>query len=157
MLALDLPILREVELVLVWTVHTLFEYAQFPLLENQFVSSIHKCYFGKIRSAFMSQHLEFCYCEQVFFFSFQKRSWSDSCLTLGQICAFCDIQATGFPVLAKNWLSTLKQAFSLWVKACNRLALASRSWSYSGEASEFLVCTSSISASGCFASLSPRL
>ena len=42
MLVLDLPILREVELVLIWTVHTLFEYAQFPLLENQFVSSIHK-------------------------------------------------------------------------------------------------------------------
>ena len=45
MLVLDLPILREVELVLVWTVHTLFEYAQFPLLENQFISSIHKFYF----------------------------------------------------------------------------------------------------------------
>ena len=42
MLVLDLPILREVELVLVWTVHTLFEYAQFPLPENQLVSSIHK-------------------------------------------------------------------------------------------------------------------
>ena len=41
-LVLDLPILREVELVLVWTVHTLFEYAPFPVLENQFVSSIHK-------------------------------------------------------------------------------------------------------------------
>ena len=37
MLVLDLPLLREVELVLVWTVHTLLEYAQFPLLENQFV------------------------------------------------------------------------------------------------------------------------
>ena len=46
--------LCEVELVLVWTVHILFEYAQFPLLENQFVSSIHKIHiFGKIRSVFM--------------------------------------------------------------------------------------------------------
>ena len=46
-LVLDLPILREVELVLVWIVHTLFEYAQFPLLENQFVFPIHKYYFRK--------------------------------------------------------------------------------------------------------------
>ena len=45
MLVLDLPVLCEVELVLVWTVHTLFEYVQIPLLENQFVSSIHKYYF----------------------------------------------------------------------------------------------------------------
>ena len=45
MLVLDLPILREVQLVLVWTVHTLFEYAQFSLLENQFVFSTHKYYF----------------------------------------------------------------------------------------------------------------
>ena len=39
MLVLDLPILREVELVLVWTVHTLFEYAQFSLLENRLFNS----------------------------------------------------------------------------------------------------------------------
>ena len=45
MLVLDLPILREVELILVRTVHTLFEYAQFPLLENHFVSSVHTYYF----------------------------------------------------------------------------------------------------------------
>ena len=32
-------------LVLDLLVHTLFEYAQFPLVENQFVSSIHKYYF----------------------------------------------------------------------------------------------------------------
>ena len=38
-LVLDLPILREVELVLVWTVHTLFEYAQFSLLENRLFNS----------------------------------------------------------------------------------------------------------------------
>ena len=42
MLVLDLPTLREVEPVLVWTVHTLLEYAQFPLLVNTFVSSTHK-------------------------------------------------------------------------------------------------------------------
>ena len=30
---------------------------------------------------------------------------------------------TGFPVLAKNWMCTLQQAFSLWVKACSKLAL----------------------------------
>ena len=45
MLVLDLPILREVELVLDWTVHNMFKYAQFPLLENQFVSSTQKYYF----------------------------------------------------------------------------------------------------------------
>ena len=66
MLVLDLPILREVELVLVWTVHTLFEYAQFPLLENQFVSSITNIIFGKIISVFMSQDLGFCFCERLF-------------------------------------------------------------------------------------------
>ena len=49
-----MPILREVELVLVWTVHTLFEYAQVPLLENQFVSSIHKHFFSA-RSALYSR------------------------------------------------------------------------------------------------------
>ena len=73
MLVLDLPILREVELFLVWTGHTLFEYAQFPLLENQYVSSIHtNIIFGKIRSVFMSQDFGFCFCEQLFFFSFQN-------------------------------------------------------------------------------------
>ena len=61
MLVLDVPILREIELVLVWTVHTLFEYAQCPLLENQFVSSIHK-----------SQDLGFCFWEHLFFFSSQN-------------------------------------------------------------------------------------
>ena len=66
MLVLDVPILREIELVLVWTDHTLIEYAQLPLLENQFVSSNHKYFFGKIRSVFMSQDLGFCFCEQLF-------------------------------------------------------------------------------------------
>ena len=40
MLVLDLPILREVELVLVWTVHTVFGVCPIPLFESQFVSSI---------------------------------------------------------------------------------------------------------------------
>ena len=89
---LDLPILREVGLVLVWTVHTLFEYAQFPLLENQFVSSIHKYFFGKIRWVFMSQDLGFCFWEQLIPYLSNNDPDPDSCLTLGYICAFCDIQ-----------------------------------------------------------------
>ena len=45
MLVVVVPILCEVELVLVWTVHTLQEYAQFPYVETQFVCSIHEFYF----------------------------------------------------------------------------------------------------------------
>ena len=42
---LDLPVIREVDLVLVWTVHTLREHAQFRILEIQFVHSVYECYF----------------------------------------------------------------------------------------------------------------
>ena len=106
------------ELVLVWTVHTLFEYAQFPLLENQINCLFNSQILFSARSALYSclRISDFASASNwLFFFSLQKWSWSDSCQTLGQICAFCDIHLTGFPVLAKNWLCTLKQAFSLWV------------------------------------------
>ena len=62
----------------------------------------------------------------------------------------------GFPVIANidcarwNKLSLLRVINLQQTLAC-------RSWRYSGEASEFLVCSSSISASGYFASLSPRV
>ena len=55
MLVLDLPLLREVELVLVWTVHTLFEYAQFPLLENQSICLFKSPVLISARSALYSR------------------------------------------------------------------------------------------------------
>ena len=42
MLVLDLLVLREVDLVLVWTVRVLREYAQFPMHGTQFDSSVHE-------------------------------------------------------------------------------------------------------------------
>ena len=82
-LVLDLPILRDVELVLVWTVHTLFEYAQFSLLENQFVSPIHKYYFRQDPLCIHVSGSRILLLRAIFLFLFPKWSWTDSCLTLG--------------------------------------------------------------------------
>ena len=111
MLVLDLPILREVELVLVWTVHALFEYAQFPLLENQFVSSIHKKFWA--RSALYSCLRISDFASEIncsFSLSKMILNWqlSNSSLDL----RFLWHPVTGFSILAKKWLCTLKQAFS---------------------------------------------
>ena len=82
-LVLDLPILRDVELVLVWTVHTLFEYAQFSLLENQFVFSIHKYYFRQYSLCIHVPGSRILLLRAIILFLFPKWSWSDSCLTFG--------------------------------------------------------------------------
>ena len=112
MLVLDLPILREVELVLVWTVHTLFEYAQCSLRENQFVSSIHKYCFRQDPLCIHVSGSRILLLRAIVLFLFPKmiliwqlsNSWLDLRLLWHPV--------TGFPVLAKNWLCTLKQAFS---------------------------------------------
>ena len=114
-LVLDLPNLREVELVRVWTVHTLFEYAHFSLLANQFVTSIHKYYFRQDPLWIRVPGSRILLLRAIVPLFLQKWSWSDSCLTLGSICAFVTSSKRVSPYLLKNWLCTLKQAFSLWL------------------------------------------
>ena len=89
MLVLDQPLLREEELVLVW--NALFEYAQFPLLENQLISSIHKHYFWQDP---LCNHVS----RSRILFLRVGVPLSDSWLDL----RLCDIQYSGLPVLSKK-------------------------------------------------------
>ena len=91
---------------------------QFPLLENQFVSSIHK-QFTKNFSARCALYS----CLRISDFA----SASNCSLVLPQMIliwqssnSWLDLRflwhpVTGFPVHAQKWLCTLKQAFPLWV------------------------------------------
>ena len=116
-------------------------------------------YRARIRSVFMSQDLGFCFCEQLFLFLFQKWSWTDGCPDSWLDLRFCDIQWWVCPYLLKLIVhletSFARTCFSLlkvqWWKPAN-------SWCVlvNLSISEFLVCLS-ISASGYFASLSPRM
>ena len=63
--------------------HTLFECAQFPLLENQFVSSIHKYYFRQDPLCIHASGSRMLLLRAIVPLSVQKWSWSDNCLTLG--------------------------------------------------------------------------
>ena len=101
MLVLHLPVLREVELALVWTVHTLFEYAQFPLLENQFVPSIHKYYFRQDPICIHVWGSRILSLRAIVPLFFQIWSWSDNCLTVGYICAFVTSSWRVSPYLLK--------------------------------------------------------
>ena len=69
------------KLVLVWTCQTLFEYAQFPLLENQCVWPIHKYYFRQDPLCIQVSGSRILLLRAFVPLSFKQWSWSDSCLT----------------------------------------------------------------------------
>ena len=110
-LVLDLQVLREVDLVLVWTVHILQEYALFPMLGTQFDNSLHE---------FDFRHDPFC-THVSGFRILRPRAvpfQNDPDLTVIRLLArhaFLCQPGDGLHCACKNWLYTTKQIFCIGV------------------------------------------